>query len=84
MKSNGRQRETRKGVYGAHPATDLDHNPTTIEPHTGLPMNTEQYGTGFGGTDGNPAIHGQHDHPGAMSDHPATNWEAIRKADTPY
>ncbi|CAN9095118.1 unnamed protein product [Alternaria alternata] len=79
-------RETRKGVYGAHPVSDLDHNNTVTEPHTGLPMNTERYGTGIGGTDGNPAIHGHHQHdvPGATSGQPATDWEAIRKADTPY
>ncbi|KAL1801018.1 hypothetical protein ACET3X_001360 [Alternaria dauci] len=79
-------RETRKGVYGAHPVSDLDHNNTVTEPHTGLPMNTERYGTGTGGTDGNPAIHGYHQHgvPGATSGQTATDWEAIKKADTPY
>jgi hypothetical protein len=70
--------ETRHGVYGAHPTTDLNHNPPVIEPHTGLPMNTERLGTGAGGTDGNPAIHGQHVHPSV------TDWQAVRKADTPY
>jgi hypothetical protein len=43
-------------------------------------MNTERFGTGAGGIDGNPAIHGQHVHGGASG----TDWEAIRKADTPY
>ncbi|KNG44465.1 dehydrin-like protein 3 [Stemphylium lycopersici] len=77
-------RETRKGVYGAHPITDLDHNPTVIEPHTGLPMNTERFGTGAGGIEGNPAIHGQHSHSGPMAGQTGADWEAIRKADTPY
>jgi hypothetical protein len=46
-------------------------------------MNTERYGTGAGGVDGNPAIHGQHAH-GAATGQSGTDWEAIRKADTPY
>jgi hypothetical protein len=74
--------ETSKGVYGAHPTSDLGHNTTVTEPHTGLPMNTER-GTGAGGIEGNPAIHGQHAHGGAAGES-GTNWEAIRKADTPY
>lgn len=84
MCSLTRNRETRKGVYGAHPITDLDHNPTVIEPHTGLPMNTERFGTGAGGIEGNPAIHGQHSHSGPMAGQTGADWEAIRKADTPY
>ncbi|KAL6156823.1 hypothetical protein ACJBU6_04409 [Exserohilum turcicum] len=55
-------RETRHGVHGAHPTTDLDHDPTVIEPHTGLRMNAEQFGAGAGSTDGNPAIRGHHAH----------------------
>ncbi|KAF1830428.1 hypothetical protein BDW02DRAFT_633634 [Decorospora gaudefroyi] len=74
-------RETQRGVYGAHPASDLEHNTSVTDPHTGLPMNT-RYGTGAGGTDGNPAIHGQHTHPGAGQS--TTDWEAIRKGDTLY
>jgi hypothetical protein len=35
---------------------------TVIEPHTGLPMNVGKYGDGHGGTDGNPTIHGLHQH----------------------
>ncbi|KAF2143391.1 uncharacterized protein K452DRAFT_317541 [Aplosporella prunicola CBS 121167] len=31
-----------------------------IEPRTGLPMNVGKYGTGVGGTDSNPTIHGYH------------------------
>ncbi|EUC45475.1 hypothetical protein COCMIDRAFT_95384 [Bipolaris oryzae ATCC 44560] len=77
-------RETRHGVYGAHPTSDLTHNSTVLEPHTGLPMNAQQYGTGAGGTDGNRAIHGQHEHPGTMPGQSVTNWEAVRKANTPY
>ena len=49
-------------------------------------MNTERFGSGAGGTDGNTAIHGQHQHgvPGGAAGQGATDWEAIRKADTPY
>jgi hypothetical protein len=46
-------------------------------------MNT-RYGTGAGGTDGNPAIHGQHIHPGATSGQSGTDWEGVRKGDTSY
>jgi hypothetical protein len=49
-------------------------------------MNTERFGSGAGGTDGNPAIHGQHQHgvPSGAAGQSATDWEAIRKANTPY
>ncbi|EMD94780.1 hypothetical protein COCC4DRAFT_203565 [Bipolaris maydis ATCC 48331] len=77
-------RETRHGVYGAHPTSDLTHNSTVLEPHTGLPMNAQQFGTGAGGVDGNRAIHGQHEHPGTTTGQSVTNWEAVRKANTPY
>ncbi|KAE8833232.1 hypothetical protein PTNB73_05378 [Pyrenophora teres f. teres] len=78
-------RETRKGVYGLHPGSDLDHNTTLTEPHTGLPMNT-QFGTGAGGIEGNPAIHGYHTHPDA---NPTTGYRgvdggAVRNPNAPY
>lgn len=84
VKPNYSHSETRHGVYGAHPTSDFTHNSTVLEPHTGLPMNTQQYGTGAGGTDGNRTIHGQHEHSGAMPGQSVTNWEAVRKANTPY
>ncbi|KAI9690312.1 MAG: hypothetical protein M1822_009273 [Bathelium mastoideum] len=51
------------------------------EPHTGLPMNVGKYGTGAGGTDGaeqirNPADEG--------FEARATDWDAVKKANTPY
>ncbi|KAF1947470.1 hypothetical protein EJ02DRAFT_417652 [Clathrospora elynae] len=75
--------ETLKGVYGAHPVSDVGHNTTVTDPHTGLPMNIERFGSGTGGTDTNPTIHGQHGHPGLMGQS-VTDWDAIKKADTPY
>lgn len=91
-------RETRKGVFGAHPASDLDNDTTVIEPRTGLPMNVGRYGEGAGGTDGNMAIHGLEGSgvgtttgvgAGAVGESQTatgagTDWEAIRKANTPY
>ena len=77
-------RETRHGAYGTHPTSDFTQNSTVLEPHTDLPMNAQQYGTGARGTEGNRAIHGQHEHPGTMPGQSVTNWEAVRKADTPY
>ncbi|KAK5297028.1 hypothetical protein LTR16_000136, partial [Cryomyces antarcticus] len=63
-----------------------------IEPHTGLPMNIGKYGTtGAGGIDGNSNIEGFHDHsnlgvPAAETGRSGsvTNWEEVRKANTPY
>lgn len=49
-------------------------------------MNVGKYGPGTGGTDGNPAIHGQHEH-GVGSTAPGQkgpDWAGIKKADTPY
>ncbi|KAI4913232.1 uncharacterized protein J4E92_009855 [Alternaria infectoria] len=77
-------RETQHGVYGAHPVSDLDRDNTVTEPHTGLPMNTGRFGTGAGGTDGNPAIHGLHEHSGPAPGQSTTDWEAIKKGNTPY
>jgi len=56
-------RETRKGVFGAHEIGDV-HSKTIIEPHTSLSMDVGKFGTGTGGTDGNPAIEGYHVLPG--------------------
>lgn len=47
-------------------------------------MNVGKYGDGHGGTDGNQAILGANTHGGAASDVKATDWEAIKKANTPY
>ncbi|KAL6707535.1 hypothetical protein ACN47E_004105 [Coniothyrium glycines] len=90
-------RETRHGVYGAHPADDLLKDHTVIEPRTGLPMNVGRYGEGAGGTDGNTAIHGVQQHHGAAGTtgtglagstgapgETRTDWDGVRKADTPY
>ncbi|KAH7044572.1 hypothetical protein B0J12DRAFT_182410 [Macrophomina phaseolina] len=69
-----------------------------VEPHTGLPMNVGKYGSGAGGTDGNETIHGLHGH-GPGTDEPGVNlasqgsaqggnigtdWQGIKKANTPY
>ncbi|KAF2727288.1 hypothetical protein EJ04DRAFT_570526 [Polyplosphaeria fusca] len=78
--------QTRAGVYGAHTVDDQQHGVT--EPHTGLPMNVEKYGDGHGGVDGSETVHGYHQAPGAEEQggqqQRATDWEAIRKANTPY
>ncbi|KAH6644483.1 hypothetical protein C7974DRAFT_21759 [Boeremia exigua] len=59
-------RQTRSGVWGAHPVSDLAQDRTVIEPRTGLPMNVGRYGDGTGGTDGGPMGH-HHQH-GAATD----------------
>lgn len=53
----------------------------TIDPHTGLPINTEKYGSGAGGTDGSQTIGGAHPHDGSVA---GPDWNAIKKANTPY
>ncbi|KAF2443157.1 hypothetical protein P171DRAFT_487110 [Karstenula rhodostoma CBS 690.94] len=50
---------------------------TVTEPRTGLPMNTEKYGDGHGGTDGSSTIPGVH-----LGEGQATDWDAIKKKDT--
>lgn len=88
MLTNITTSQTRSGVYGAHPA-DEQHN-TIIEPHTGLPMNVEKYGDGHGGTDGSKTLEGYHQAPQGQAGQTeqqgkgVTDWEAIRKANTPY
>ncbi|RDI83154.1 hypothetical protein Vi05172_g6891 [Venturia inaequalis] len=72
-----------------HSTTHLDHGISqgegiVIDPHTGLPVNVGKYGDGHGGTDGNQSIHGINTHGGAASDVKTTDWEAIKKANTPY
>ncbi|KAH4863478.1 hypothetical protein HBH75_005690 [Parastagonospora nodorum] len=91
--------ETRANTYGAEPLSGALGQPgdKVIEPHTGLPMNVGRYGDGHGGTDATPTIHGHHAHDsgvahGLEGGHKAgtapgqhtTNWEAVKKADTPY
>ncbi|KAF1364372.1 hypothetical protein EJ07DRAFT_172374 [Lizonia empirigonia] len=84
-------RQTRKGVFGAHPVDDLARDHTVIEPRTSLPMNIGRYGDGAGGTDGAPV--GPHHHdvvpgqvlPGtADTQHATTNWEDVAKKNTIY
>ncbi|KAJ4331635.1 hypothetical protein N0V95_009847 [Ascochyta clinopodiicola] len=84
-------RQTQKGVYGAHPVEDLAKDRTVIEPRTGLPMNVGRYGDGAGGTDGGPIGHHHHEavpgqvQPGtADTQHATTNWEEIAKKNTIY
>ncbi|KAF2641928.1 hypothetical protein P280DRAFT_516939 [Massarina eburnea CBS 473.64] len=69
------------------------HHGTVIEPHTGLPMNVEKYGDGRGGTDGSRTVEGYHQLPGMQGGEHAsgqarqggvTDWEHIRKSNTPY
>ncbi|KAL1645130.1 hypothetical protein SLS61_008453 [Didymella pomorum] len=84
-------RQTQKGVYGAHPVEDLAKDRTVIEPRTGLPMNVGRYGDGAGGTDGGPIGHHHHEtiagqvQPGiADTEHATTNWEDVAKKNTIY
>ncbi|KAL1592232.1 hypothetical protein SLS60_011309 [Paraconiothyrium brasiliense] len=74
--------QTERGVYGAHPASDVvgGHH-TVTEPHTGLPTNVEKYGDGRGGTDASATIPGVHEGSGQGG---ATDWDAIKKGDTVY
>jgi hypothetical protein len=76
--------QTRNNTYGAEPLnTGLgQHDNKVIEPHTGLPMNVGKYGDGHGGTDANPTVHG-HQELGAGQQR-TTDWEAVKKGDTPY
>jgi len=91
--------ETRANTYGAEPLSGALGQPgdKVIEPHTGLPMNVGRYGDGNGGTDATPTIHGHHAHDsgvahglggapkaGTAPGQHTTDWEAIKKADTPY
>jgi hypothetical protein len=53
----------------------------TIEPHTGLPIDTSK-GDGAGGIDGNPAVRGVHgDFEGREHQ---VDWEGVKKNDTVY
>jgi hypothetical protein len=45
-------------------------------------VNVGKYGDVQGGTDGNPAIHGVQT--GNASNVTGTDWEGIKKANTPY
>jgi hypothetical protein len=76
------------GVYSVDDDTDAPHN-TVTEPHTGLSMNVEKYGTGAGGLDGNPNIEGYHKlspeaRQGQIEGESVTDWDAIKKSNTPY
>lgn len=73
-------RDTRPGAYDSYPN---EQSNKVTEPHTGLPMNVGAYGDGRGGTDGSATIHGYHDVPGGNQGG-VTDWEAVRKANTPY
>jgi hypothetical protein len=81
-------RETRHNTYGAVPLNEIPENNKVIEPHTGLPMNVGRYGDGHGGTDASPTVRGHHHVPGTdenlRTGGSTTDWEAIKKADTPY
>jgi hypothetical protein len=95
---NSQTKHNTYGAEPIPQALELDHN-KVIEPHTGLPMNVGRFGDGHGGTDANPTVHGHHEHGvGSVTREPGmggvtgttgttgstTNWEAIKKADTPY
>jgi hypothetical protein len=78
-----RYSETRHNTYGAEPLSQgLGQESKVIEPHTGLPMNVGRFGDGHGGTDGSATVHGMHEHGGVGAR--TTDWDAIKKADTPY
>jgi hypothetical protein len=44
-------------------------------------MNVARYGDGHGGTDANPTVHGVGEN--VRSGH-TTDWDAVKKNDTPY
>jgi len=76
--------ETHTGVMG-------ENEGRVVEPHTGLPINVGKYGDGHGGTDGNPAIEGFHEHAqvahpevGSTENEAGTDWQAIKEANVPY
>ena len=76
---NGRHR-LHKDPPASHPAAQGDQGIVT-EPHTGLPMNVGKYGSGEGGTDGAAQIR----NPAEEGFEPTkTDWEQIKKANTPY
>ncbi|KAH7406848.1 hypothetical protein DE146DRAFT_778339 [Phaeosphaeria sp. MPI-PUGE-AT-0046c] len=74
--------QTQHNTYGAEPLSEGlgQGNDKVIEPHTGLPMNVGRYGDGHGGTDANPSVHGHHE----GADAHAVDWNAVKKANTPY
>lgn len=65
------------------PVDEAQGKGIVIEPHTGLPMNVGKYGTGRGGIDQTETIEGFHHDP-VKPGEVETDWEAIRKANTPY
>lgn len=54
------------------------------EPHTGLPMNVGQYGSGAGGTDERANVEGFHGGVQDLRNYDGPGWENIRKNDTIY
>jgi hypothetical protein len=51
-----------------------------IDPVTGLPINVAKYGDGHGGTDGSATVAGFN----SAGTNSGTDWEAIKKSNTPY
>lgn len=83
--------QTRQGVWGAHPVSDLAQDKTVIEPRTGLPMNVGRYGDGAGGIDAGPVAHRQPETvagqvlPGSVdAQHAETDWQDVAKKNTIY
>lgn len=57
---------------------------SSTEPHTGLPMDLSK-GSGEGGTDGSRTVDGYHSTAGTSGEAAGvTDWEAIKKGNTPY
>lgn len=106
---HGKETEHVSKEASGHNKGDLDHplvgtaeadqagrQGMVTEPHTGLPMNVEKYGSGSGGTDGAQQIAGYHE-PGTQhatvgtgqgagteAGHAGPDWDAIKKENTPY
>ncbi|KAF2683734.1 hypothetical protein K458DRAFT_389659 [Lentithecium fluviatile CBS 122367] len=82
----GEDHRIRSGVYTVD---DSAQHHTVTEPHTGLPMNAEKYGSGAGGTDGNPNLQGYHEsspeaRQGRGQGEGVTDWDNIKKKNTFY
>ncbi|KAF1914575.1 hypothetical protein BDU57DRAFT_519644 [Ampelomyces quisqualis] len=74
--------QSRNNTYGAETLDSaLGQNDNELmEPHTGLLMDGGKYGDGHGGT----TAHGHHEHAGDVGGAGTTDWEAVKKTDTPY
>ena len=69
------------GYQGEEVGGTVPHDRVVIEPHTGLPMNVGKYGSGAGGTDGAEQIR----NPAEQGFEPRkTDWDEVKKANTPY